>query len=128
MVLRNDREGEGRCCCRAGGRAGAVLIWGFNYIPTKIALQEIEPLTLEMARLVVAVPQSLLVLVARRIRDAVPVPIYHAGGLNPSNVAEAIRQVRPFAVDACSRVRMNDKLDEEILAEFVKEIEGRRER
>ena len=120
---------RGRSGAAAGlaGAAAAVLIWGFNYIPTKIALQEIEPLALELARLVVAVPLYVLVLVARRIRDAVPVPIYHAGGLNPSNVAEAIRRVRPFAVDVCNGVRVNDKLDEEILAEFVTETEGRRE-
>ncbi len=56
---------------------------------------------------------------SRRIREAVPVPIYHAGGLNPANVAEAILQVQPFAVDVCSGVRTDDRLDEEKLAEFV---------
>ncbi|MEP6857158.1 MAG: phosphoribosylanthranilate isomerase, partial [Gemmatimonadales bacterium] len=40
--------------------------------------------------------------VSRRIRDAVNVPVYLAGGLNPGNVAQAIAQVQPFGVDVCS--------------------------
>ena len=67
---------KGRSGALAGlaGAAAAVLIWGFNYIPTKIALREIEPLALELARLVVAVPLYVLVLVARRekIRELLP--------------------------------------------------------
>ncbi|HVS21449.1 MAG TPA: phosphoribosylanthranilate isomerase [Pyrinomonadaceae bacterium] len=38
---------------------------------------------------------------ARRTRDLVP-HLYLAGGLSPENVAEAIAEVRPYAVDACS--------------------------
>jgi phosphoribosylanthranilate isomerase len=60
--------------------------------------------------------------ISRRIRDAVPVPIYIAGGLNPDNVAEAIRQVRPFGVDVCSGIRRNGDLVDEELAAFTKEI------
>ena len=41
-----------------------------------------------------------------------------AGGLNAANVADAVRQVRPFAVDLCSGVRHQDILDPDRLAAF----------
>lgn len=41
--------------------------------------------------------------VARRVRELVP-RLYLAGGLSLENVAEAIEKVRPYAVDACSRL------------------------
>jgi len=60
--------------------------------------------------------------ISRKIRESVAVPIFLAGGLNPENVAAAIRQVRPFAVDVCSGIRINGKLDEPRLKEFVNQI------
>ena len=39
--------------------------------------------------------------VARKVREIVP-KMYLAGGLSAENVAEAIANVEPFAVDACS--------------------------
>ena len=57
--------------------------------------------------------------VSRRIVEAVPVPVYLAGGLTAANVGEAIRQVRPFGVDICSGVRCDGRLDEARLAAFV---------
>ncbi len=59
---------------------------------------------------------------SRRIRETVAVPIFLAGGLKPSNVAEAVRQVEPFGVDVCSGVRTDGKLDEAKLAEFFRSI------
>jgi len=54
----------------------------------------------------------------------VEVPVFLAGGLNPSNVAEAIRQVRPFGVDVCSGVRTDDRLDVEKLARFMDQVKS----
>ena len=59
---------------------------------------------------------------SRKIREAVAVPLWLAGGLTPANVASAIEAVRPFGVDVCSGVRTNGKLDEEKLARFVAEV------
>jgi phosphoribosylanthranilate isomerase len=61
---------------------------------------------------------------SRRIRDAVEVPVYLAGGLTPENVASAVRQVRPFGVDVCSGLRTVGVLDEIKLARFVHELQG----
>jgi phosphoribosylanthranilate isomerase len=61
--------------------------------------------------------------VSRRIRDEVDIPIYLAGGLTLENVADAVRQVRPFGVDVCTGLRTNGNLDEEKLAAFVHNLE-----
>jgi len=58
--------------------------------------------------------------ISRKIREAVDVPVFLAGGLNAENVAEAIQQVGPFGLDVCSGVRTNGKLDESKLAGFFK--------
>lgn len=57
--------------------------------------------------------------ISRRIREAVDVPVYLAGGLRPDNVADAIRAVRPFGLDVCSGVRTNGALDEGKLRAFL---------
>jgi phosphoribosylanthranilate isomerase len=49
--------------------------------------------------------------VSRRIREAVPVPVFLAGGLNPENLAEAVDAVGPFGLDVCSGVRTDGALD-----------------
>jgi len=56
---------------------------------------------------------------ARRIRDAAPVPLFLAGGLRPENVSAALETVRPWGVDLCSGVRTGGSLDRQRLAEFV---------
>jgi phosphoribosylanthranilate isomerase len=62
--------------------------------------------------------------VSRRIVEASPVPVYLAGGLNASNVGEAITTVRPFGVDVCSGVRTGGKLDVEKLTAFMATVNG----
>jgi phosphoribosylanthranilate isomerase len=59
---------------------------------------------------------------SRRIREAVPVPVFLAGGLRPDNVGEAVAAVGPFALDVCSGVRTAGALDEDKLASFVAAI------
>lgn len=63
--------------------------------------------------------------VSRRIRETVDVPVFLAGGLNPSNIAEALRAVEPFGVDVCTGVRTNGLLDEAKLAAFMDNAAGR---
>jgi len=57
--------------------------------------------------------------VSRRIREAVEVPVYLAGGLRAENVAGAVARVGPFGLDICSGVRTDGRLDGEKLARFV---------
>lgn len=60
--------------------------------------------------------------VSRQIREAVEGPVFLAGGLKPENVREAIEQVSPFALDLCTGVRTEGKLDEAKLAAFFREV------
>jgi phosphoribosylanthranilate isomerase len=48
-----------------------------------------------------------------------PHPVFLAGGLSPANVGEAMRRVKPFAVDLCSGVRTENRLDPGKLAAFI---------
>ena len=60
--------------------------------------------------------------ISRRIRSEVGIPLFLAGGLRDSNVADAIRAVRPYAVDVCSGVRTQGHLDETKLAAFFERV------
>lgn len=57
--------------------------------------------------------------ISRAIRDAVHVPVFLAGGLRASNVAEAVAAVRPFGVDVCSGVRVEGRLDADAVQRFI---------
>jgi len=59
---------------------------------------------------------------SRRIREAVAVPIFLAGGLDPDNVAEAVAEVGPFALDVCSGLRTGGELDENKVSRFFAAI------
>jgi phosphoribosylanthranilate isomerase len=59
-----------------------------------------------------------------KIRESIDVPLFLAGGLNPGNIADAIRTVQPFGVDVCSGLRTDGRLDQKKLAAFFNAIEG----
>lgn len=61
-------------------------------------------------------------ILSKRIREAVGVPLYLAGGLGPHNAAEAIATVRPFGLDVCSGVRTDGRLDGDKLQRFAAQI------
>ena len=61
-------------------------------------------------------------MLSREIRSRVSVPVYLAGGLNASNVAEAIAIVRPFGVDVCSGLRTGGALVREKVEAYVQAI------
>ncbi len=57
---------------------------------------------------------------SRRIREAIGVPMYLAGGLHAGNVADAVRQVQPYGLDICNGVRRGGRLDAQRLHDFVR--------
>lgn len=61
---------------------------------------------------------------SRRIVEAVAVPVFLAGGLNPGNVREAMATVQPFGIDVCSGLRSDGRLDEAKLAPFAAAVLG----
>jgi phosphoribosylanthranilate isomerase len=61
---------------------------------------------------------------SRQIRESAKCPIFLAGGLNPENVKQAIEEVQPFAVDVCSGVRTEGKLDRNKLERFIFNVTG----
>lgn len=60
--------------------------------------------------------------VSARIREQASVPVFLAGGLRAANVREATERVSPFAIDVCSGVRTDGKLDERKLDALFKQL------
>jgi len=56
--------------------------------------------------------------ISKEIVEIVNVPVFLAGGINPLNVSTAINEVKPYGIDLCSGVRINGKLDEDLLKKF----------
>ena len=63
--------------------------------------------------------------ISRKLRDAVSIPVYLAGGINAKNVLDAAKEVEPFGIDLCSGVRENGKLSEKLVGEFFAVLHGR---
>jgi phosphoribosylanthranilate isomerase len=59
---------------------------------------------------------------SRQICERSDCPVFLAGGLNPDNVRQAIEEVHPFAVDVCSGVRIEGRLDRKKLEMFISNI------
>jgi len=64
--------------------------------------------------------------ISKLVRDAIyPKPLVLAGGLNPSNVAEAIKVVKPYAVDVSTSVELSPGVKDHAKIEaFIKEAKG----
>lgn len=64
--------------------------------------------------------------VTAEIREAVSTPVVLAGGLTPGNVAEGVREVRPYGVDVASGVEWKGEKRAALVEDFVdnaKEVE-----
>lgn len=61
-------------------------------------------------------------MLSREIVGHSPVPVFLAGGLNPSNVKSAIDAVQPFGVDVCSGLRTGGALDPQKVDAFVNAV------
>ena len=62
--------------------------------------------------------------ISREIRDAIPLPLFLAGGLKPDNVRDALTAVEPFGLDICSGVRTGGRLDADKLRAFIHAAQG----
>ena len=50
--------------------------------------------------------------------------IFLAGGINPDNVAEAVRMVRPYCIDVSSGVELSGMKNEELITKLVRNMEA----
>lgn len=55
-------------------------------------------------------------------REKIRVPFFLAGGLTPENLGQAIRQIRPYAVDLSSGIETNKLKDLKKILAAVKEV------
>ncbi len=57
-----------------------------------------------------------------QIVSACKVPVILAGGLGPSNIAQAIGTVKPYGIDLCSSVRTDNRLDNSKLSALFEAV------
>ena len=63
--------------------------------------------------------------ISKGIREAVhPFPVILAGGLDPQNIGEAIRQVKPYAVDVATGVEEDGEKAEQKVERFLEEVKN----
>lgn len=60
--------------------------------------------------------------ISKAIVENVDIPVFLAGGLNPTNALKAISRVNPYGLDLCSGVRTNGNLDSVKLASFFNAV------
>jgi len=58
--------------------------------------------------------------VARQVAEQIPIIL--AGGLAPENVAEAVRTVKPWAVDVSSGTERDGQKDDELVRAFIRAV------
>jgi len=58
---------------------------------------------------------------------ASPRPVFLGGGLNATNVADALEKVRPYGIDLCSGVRTPGRLDPDKLTDFMTAVREARD-
>ena len=59
--------------------------------------------------------------ISRQIVENINIPVILAGGLNPENVQDAVKEVEPFAVDTASGVETNRTKDPAKVCRFIEE-------
>ncbi|MEO8433768.1 MAG: phosphoribosylanthranilate isomerase [Pyrinomonadaceae bacterium] len=57
-----------------------------------------------------------------RIRESISIPIFIAGGIKPENARAVVNQVAPFAIDICTGVRTEGRLDEQKLSALFRSL------
>ncbi|NNF22858.1 MAG: phosphoribosylanthranilate isomerase [Saprospiraceae bacterium] len=62
--------------------------------------------------------------ISKQIVRNARIPVFLAGGLNASNVKDAINHVNPYGLDLCSGIRTEDKLDKRKIKFFFSQIKS----